>query len=114
MKAFIGAFTFIILFLSPEVRAEDPTKYILEGLSQYDVVKNQIKVMTKKVEKTTGLSKNTLVHISGTMTQIAQKKFSTRLLSLDTQIYEISISPNFEYSFDTQEAIATVGVNYSF
>ena len=101
-------------FNSRSAQAEDPAKYILEGLASYDVVKNQIKLMTKKVEKTTGLSKKTIAHISGTMTQIAQKKISTKLLSLSTNVNKVSIRPNFEYSFDTKEAVATVGVDFSF
>jgi hypothetical protein len=97
-----------------KAHAEDPAMYILRGIASYESVQNQLKLLSKKVQKTTGLSQKTIIHISGTISQVAQKKLSTKLLNIETSINNVSIKPVFEYSFDSNEAIASVGINYSF
>jgi hypothetical protein len=119
MKNLLGTFLFasiiVMTIAAPKAQAdEDPTMYILKGLASYEVVQHQLKIVSKKVQKTTGLSQKTIVHISGTISQVAQQKFSTKLLNISTNIKDVSIKPVFEYSFKTDEAVATVGINYSF
>ncbi len=99
---------------APKAFAKDPTMYILRGLASYETVQHQLKIVSKKVQKTTGLSKKSLVHISGTISQVVQKKFSTKLLNISSNIDNISIKPVFEYSLESNEAVASVGINYSF
>jgi hypothetical protein len=117
MKNLLGTFLLASIFMTLSVKnahAKDPAMHILRGLASYETVQHQLKIVSKKVQKTTGLSQKTLVHISGTITQVAQKKFSTKLLNINTNVNNVSIKPVFEYSFKTDEAIASVGINYSF
>ncbi len=104
----------ITLSLAKTSFAKGPTQYIIKGLISYESVKHQIKIMTKKVEKTIGISKKTLIKIGGTITQITQKKISTKLLNMNQNINNISIRPDLEYSFKTDEMTASLGVHFSF
>lgn len=117
MKTLLGTFiaaTILLALPAEQVKAEDPAMYILKGITSYEAVQHQLKLVSKKLTKKTGLTQKTLVHISGTISQVAEQKFSTKLLNIETNINNVSIKPVFEYSFKNDEAFASVGINYSF
>jgi hypothetical protein len=118
MKALLATFIFTTILLAlplEQAKAEDPAMiYIFKGIASYQAVQHQLKLVSKKITSKTGLTQKTIAHISGTISQVTQKKFSTKLINIGTNINNISINPVFEYSFKTDEAFASVGINYSF